>query len=353
MHDVDLELRPLTVLIGANGSGKTSLLDVLSLLAASANGRLESEISKLGGIDALLTFDRSSELSVEVLASEGKSTKRGYQLVVDKLGLGHHIKLERLKRAAKAVPSAAEKDGLGQAKFRTASGETLLREWARVDKDARAIHEHLAGTVHYHALRVDDRAPVRQAQPVHPARLPGRDGEDLIACLYSIRETDRERYETIEATLRTAFPGFERLDFPPLAAGMLGMTWKDDRFSRPFYMNQLSEGQLRFLWLTTLLESAGLGAITLIDEPEVSLHPELLSVLAALFRNAASRTQLIVATHADRLVRFLQPNEIVAMDMNDEGMVEATWADTLDIEEWLKEYTLDEVWRMGRLGGRA
>src|SRR5271167_2989887 len=109
-------------------------------------------------------------------------------------------------------------------------------------------------------------------------------------------------------------------------------------------MHQLSEGILRFLWLATLLQSPGLTALTLLDEPEVSLHPELLNLLAGLLREASARTQLIVATHADRLVRFLEPNEVVTLDLADDGMAQSTWADQLDLGEWLKEYTLDEVW---------
>lgn len=109
---------------------------------------------------------------------------------------------------------------------------------------------------------------------------------------------------------------------------------------------------MRFLWLVTLLQSPGLTAVTLIDEPEVSLHPELLSLLADLMREASTRTQLIVATHADRLVRFLEPKEVAVMDLNEDGTAKATWADEFDLDEWLREYTLDEVWRMGRVGGR-
>ena len=102
----------------------------------------------------------------------------------------------------------------------------------------------------------------------------------------------------------------------------------------------------------TLLYSPGLTEVTLIDEPEVSLHPELLSVLADCMREASQRTQLIVATHADRLVRFLRPNEIITIDVQDEGMATATWADELDLDAWLEEYTLDQVWQHGRMGAR-
>jgi predicted ATPase len=188
---------------------------------------------------------------------------------------------------------------------------------------------------------------------MRPAALPGKNGEDLVSCLFYLRETDRDRFEAVEDALRSAFPGFERLDFPPVAAGTLAMSWRDRHFSKPLYTNQLSEGMLRFLWLVTLLQSPGLTALTVIDEPEVSLHPELLSLLADLFREASRRTQLVIATHSDRLVRFLEPTEVVVIDSDEDAMARLTWADKLDLDEWLAEYSLDEVWRMGRMGGRA
>jgi predicted ATPase len=144
-----------------------------------------------------------------------------------------------------------------------------------------------------------------------------------------------------------------RLDFPPVAAGILAMTWKDSNFTRPFYMHQLSEGTLRFLWLATLFQSPGLTAVTLLAEPEVSLHPELLSLLSESMGEASARTQLIVATHADRLIRFLEPNEVIAMDREEDGSVRATWADQLDLDAWLEDYSLDEVRSRGLMGGRA
>lgn len=139
------------------------------------------------------------------------------------------------------------------------------------------VRQQLAATTYYsaYALNVGYNAPIRSLQKMQPATHPGQIGEDLVTCLYYLRETDRIRFEVIEDTLAVAFPSFERLDFPPVAAGTLAMTWKDKRFSKPLYMNQLSEGVLRFLWLITLLHSPDLTAVTLIDEPEVSLHPHI------------------------------------------------------------------------------
>ena len=124
-------------------------------------------------------------------------------------------------------------------------------------------------------------------------------------------------------------------------------------FQNLFTRTNLSEGTLRFLWLTTLLQSPGLTAITLLDEPEVSLHPELLSLLADQLREASRRTQLLVATHSDTLIRFLEPSEVVVLDASEDGMTSLTRADELDLGEWLKDYSLDELWRNGRIGARA
>jgi predicted ATPase len=93
--------------------------------------------------------------------------------------------------------------------------------------------------------------------------------------------------------------------------------------------------------------------VTMIDEPEVSLHPEQMSILAEVMREASARTQLVVATHSDRLVRFLRPEEVVVMDIGEDGSANARWADSMNLDAWLEDYSLDEVWRMGRIGGRS
>lgn len=83
------------------------------------------------------------------------------------------------------------------------------------------------------------------------------------------------------------------------------------------------------------------------------MHPELLSLLADMMREASNRTQLVVATHSDRLIRFLKPEEIVLMDADEDGMTSLKWADELDLEAWLQDYSLDELWSNGRLGARS
>jgi predicted ATPase len=376
LYDVNLRLSPLNVVIGANGSGKTSLLDVFSLLAASASGRLKDTISDFSGIDANLTNlhaakgDRARFMALDLTMEVPDHSPIEYRIALAPVGLGYEISDETLTQqlADKPPPlkhiQAHHKDVRYFVKPKTGKGkleppnwdydhtESALSQVPKMYQEPEDFRMRLASSTHYHVLDVSPRAPIRLPQQMRDSRLPGHDGEDLVSCLYTLRETDPDRFESIEATLRAGFPSFERLNFPPVAAGTLAMLWKDTTSKHPFYMHQLSEGTLRFLWLVTLLQSPGLTAVTMIDEPEVSLHPELLSLLADLFREASDRTQLVVATHSDRLIRFLEPSEVVTVNVNDAGAAQVIRADQLDLEKWLEDFTLDEVWRMGRMGAR-
>ncbi|MGD0359425.1 MAG: AAA family ATPase [Bryobacteraceae bacterium] len=368
LADVQLELRPLSVLIGANGIGKTSVLDALWLLARSAQGSLNVSISELGGLPGLTTYDRADGLAFEISMSVEQHPPLCYSLRLTPQGLGYNIDGETLSQQRRPEPPPfmyitargpsiryfkEDEQRLAQPAWSHDLLETSLSQVPKMYREPEEFRQRLASSTSYHVLNVDPRSPVRLPQPMRPATLPGKNGEDLVSCLYYLRETDRDRFESIEDALHTAFQGFERLEFPPVAAGTLAMSWRDKNLSKPLYTNQLSEGMLRFLWLATLLQSPGLTALTLIDEPEVSLHPELLSLLSDLFREASTRTQLVIATHSDRLVRFLKPSEVVVMDATDDGMAKLTWADKLNLDEWLAEYSLGEVWRRGRMGGRA
>jgi predicted ATPase len=367
LKEIDLPIRPFMVLIGANGVGKTSLLDAYSLLSASAAGALNNKLSQFGGVSSLLTREKADSVSLFVDMDVPGYNPLEYKLNLTPKGSGYAISDEVLSQvrdrdtAFKHIDSRdgdiryfeIESDRLVRPNWEHNPLETSLFQVPKMFRQPEELRRILGSVTQYHVLDVGPRAPVKLPQQMKPADLPGEDGEDLIPFLYYLRESNRSRYDAVEDSLMAAFPGFESLSFPPVAAGMLTLTWKDRNFRKPFFMHELSEGTLRFLWLAALLQSPGLSTVTMIDEPEVSLHPELLSLLADLMREASKRTQLIVATHSDRLIRFLAPEEVVVMDTDDDGNTTAKWGDALDLDEWLKDYSLDEVWRMGRMGGRS
>ncbi len=368
LREVDIEMRPMMALIGANGVGKTSFMDALSLLAASAKGSLNQRLSDLGGVADVITRDLSSEIVLRAEMDVQYYEPLQYDLRVAPQGQGYTIPEETLTQARDGFPEPfkyieslygvihyydTDRRGLVRPNWEHDSLESSLSQVPKMYQQPEELRRTLSSVTQYHVLDVGQRAPVKLPQQLRPAVLPGQNGEDLAPFLYNLRETNHGKYEAVEDSLRAAFPGFESLNFPIVAAGMIAMTWKEKAFRNPFYMHQLSEGTLRFLWLVSLLQSPSLSTITMIDEPEVSMHPELLAILSDLMREASNRTQIIVATHSDRLVRFLEPKEIIVMEIAEDGGARMSWADSLELEAWLAEYSLDEVWQMGLMGGRA
>ena len=351
LADITLDLHPLTVMIGPNGCGKTSLLEVFHLLKEAALGRLAETITNLGGLDALLTrtSDVHARLEIAVRVSEA-STRLiepvTYRFVVEPRAIGYAVVMEGLEdsafRSEKHIPPY-----LGPNKKELSEIHSL--------RDSESLPHPLASTLLLGPLDISPRAPIRLPQTLTPDVFAGRNGESLFPALYNLRETKAYQsiYSRIEEILGLAFPSFEQLKLRVVGAGQITLEWSERDLLVPLYPNQLSEGTLRFLWLITALLSPEPPPLILIDEPEVSLHPELLKILAALLQDASARTQILLATHSSDLIRWLQPDEVVVIDKA-EGKSTFTWANdpSLNLTEWLKEYTLSDLWLMGNLGGR-
>ncbi|WP_445171080.1 AAA family ATPase [Microcoleus sp.] len=368
LQNIELDMRNLIVMIGANGAGKTSFLDVLSILAASASGNLQNLLQLKGGLNEILTRGKVQELEIEIsMQVPDKKTPLNYSLTLSPKGLSYEVRDEYLTQQrdpSKTEPfKYIESQGLDIKYFQEESRgfvrptwehnplETSLSQVPKMYSEPENLRKSLASCTYYGALDVSEKSPIRLPQAMRPAKLPGASGENLVSCLYDLRETDRDSFEMVENIISAAFPDFERLNFPPVAAGTMSMTWTDRNFSQPFYVHELSEGTLRFLWLVALLQSQTLTTITLLDEPEVSLQPELLRHLVYLMREASKHTQLIVATDSDRLIRFLKPHEVLVCDL-EEGEAKMRWGDTFKLDKWLEDYSLDQLWAMNIMGGR-
>ena len=249
--DVKLKLGPLNVLIGANGCGKTSLLDVFSLLAESASGRLNKSIAELGGMSSILTRlqteqgEKADHMAFRLRTKMEVPASFDYRIQLAAQGHGFQIADEDFLRESSVhstlTPLIHASSGTAQYLNPTGNwdfsfkipgfnrAESALSQSPKTQTQAETetFRSHLASSTHYHVFDTNRRAPIRLPQPMQAAELPGLNGEDLVSCLYMMRETDPDRFETIEATLQAGFPSFERLNFPPVAAGTLAMTWKD------------------------------------------------------------------------------------------------------------------------------
>lgn len=137
----------------------------------------------------------------------------------------------------------------------------------------------------------------------------------------------------------------------PVSGGRIEFSLRESGFNLPIPATRLSDGTVRFIALLAILLDPSPPPLVCIEEPELGLHPDAITMLGELLLEASDRTQLVVTTHSDALVSALsdQPNSVVACEWSDRG-TELIRLDPKQLEHWLESYQLGDVWRMGALG---
>ncbi|MBI5490656.1 MAG: AAA family ATPase [Deltaproteobacteria bacterium] len=376
LDDVGVDLRGLNIVIGPNGAGKSTFLDAfLMLAAATRGGGIAEAFARRGGFARMLTFGRKDASMRISIASSPQPWPGGqapspiqYSLDLRQSGTGFSIASEVLQQRREPAVSGpfyfVQRDAahakihdphtttIVEPDWALIGYETVLSALVRTHAEVARFRTHLAGATLFPPAPLDERSALRLPQTFVPtASIPAPDGSNLVSVLQKIRAEHEDHWEQLEDALRAGFPTFRKLEWAIVGAGQAALAWHDTRFKDPLFANELSSGMLRFTLLCTLLLCPDPPPIILLDEPELSLHPELLRILAELLLQAAARTQIIVATHAESLLRWFKPEHVIVVDSQD-GKVAFSRGDTLDLDRWMKDYTLDELWRMGELGGR-
>jgi predicted ATPase len=350
---LELELRPLNVLVGANGVGKSNLISSLRLPRALVSGKFQRMVSQAGGADAFLRYGkketkyifvqlRFQEWSYEV-EFRGDATDALYiygETFNHKLIAGNSgLRFQGTNASSGGRESAFWFDARNPL---LESNENDLIEKLLLLSDIRTYHFH--DTTSTAAIKglggLNDNIELRS------------DGENLAAILFKIRTQNLKAYQTIRDVIRSVAPYFD--DFilrpNPLNMDTIRLEWREHDSDYPFIARDLSDGTLRFMALTTLLLQPEPPAIIVIDEPELGLHPFAIEKLAGLLQTASSRAQLIVATQSPQLIAALEPEDIIVADRKD-GETTMQRLDAENLKDWLEEYTLGELWQKNILGG--
>jgi predicted ATPase len=339
LREVILPLERLNVVTGPNGSGKSSFYRALRLLGEAAQGRIVQSLAAEGGLSSTLwagpeQFSRamkSGEAPVQgTRRKDTVSLKLGfasedYGYAID-LGLpipgqtvfSHdpEIKAEAvwIGEILKRSNLIASRGGVG-VHILDAQGKraTVITDLAPFDSmmthaaDPRgapellALRERMRSWRFYDHFRSDAEAPARRPQVGTRTPVLAADGADLAAALQTIREIGNPA--ALQDAVEDAFPGCEL--GVSTESGLFEVTMQQHGLLRPLRVAELSDGTLRYLLLVAALLTPRPPALMVLNEPETSLHPDLLAPLGRLIADAARRSQIIVVSHAERLVEAL------------------------------------------------
>ena len=181
------------------------------------------------------------------------------------------------------------------------------------------------------------------------------DGSNLAAFLFLLRNQYPESYGLISRTVRQVAPFFEGFQLEPqlLNPNKIQLEWRHAGTDAYFDASSLSDGTLRFMALATLfLQPEGFRpSVILVDEPELGMHPYAITLLASLMKQAAVETQVIVSTQSSLLLDHFEPEDVLVADRIDGG-TQLTRLDKVELQPWLEEYSLGQLWEKNELGGR-
>ena len=336
IRSLDARLDRLNVFAGKNGAGKTNLYRALQLVQAAALGTLAREIAGEGGMQSATSAGRRRTheslriiLSVDLAPDEASRTHFTYRIEIGTptptaaaFALEPQIKEETIsfydgKRTRKILqrrgPHISVTDQAGKSRdlYRDLlASQTALSAFDEPAEmpDLHLIRKTLAAWRFYHDLRTDSASPLRQ--PCLPVTAPmlDADGGNLAAVFATLAHI-REDMHDIDAFVDAAFPG-ARLEIPyPAREASFAMTYPefvlDGGARRPFAARELSDGTLRFLGLAGALHAYHRPPFVALNEPEGSLHPELMRPLAQMIARAAEQAQVWVVTHSQELANAL------------------------------------------------
>ncbi|HEY9685224.1 MAG TPA: AAA family ATPase [Oculatellaceae cyanobacterium] len=318
-----LKLPRVSVIVGPNGSGKSNLYRAMYLVSSTANGQLSRAIAEEGGMDSILWSGEYGLQDERKVSLSVKFDELQYDLKLGTMGRAGgeyfcgdlQVKSEKIFAFKNGVKSQVLNRGIGFIEVRDSTGRTTdytqrvasnesiltaLREPHKYPQLSRLRQEFL-GWRFYHHFRTDQNSPLRKPQHPVTTKILSHDGKDLAPALATIKEWGD--WNGLERSLDEAFPGAE-LDILCASTG-LKLALRLQGLDRALEGAELSDGTLQYLCLLCALYSVEAPPLIVLNEPETSIHPDLLEPLARLLVRASEASQIWVTTHSTDLSDYI------------------------------------------------
>mgnify|MGYP000352296173 FL=1 len=337
IQHTDVELRPINILIGSNGVGKTNFISFFKLINIIYEQRLHNYTMQ-NSAERLFHYGlkRTSEL-------------KGYLAFGDN---AYEVRLQARDNGSLFI--AEERSYYQSSSFNVSNIDESQIKNSSTYRD-RWLRDYLQSYKIFHFHDTSKGAPLRSSANINDNRYLKTDGSNLPAFLFMLQEKYPKTLRRIELTIRSVMPYFGNFSLAPslLDESQINLQWSDiENNEKYFDANDLSDGSIRFIALATLLLQPTLPKVIIIDEPELGLHPTAIVKLAGMIKSVASRgCQIIVSTQSVNLINNFDAEDIITVDRKDkQSTFNRLNNDTL--QHWLNDYSLGELWTKSIINGQ-
>jgi predicted ATPase len=375
-----IKLTSLNVLIGPNGSGKSNLLEIFNLLRAAPEDIASVFRQGGGATEWLWKGPRHASNNVHpgletILNVPTKGGKLRHRLEFAASQSRMEIIDEAIERTRPKTSSAKDVyfyyrfnrgnptiNAFGEANSKGNSRQlrsdsvnpfsSILsqRRDSDIYPEITMLAQMLGNITIYNEWAFGRRNPIRGPQR---ADLPTDHllptGENLALVLNQKQFSDT--WQRFQNAAKNFLPGFSGIK-TSIEGGTIQLFLSEIGKTTPIPATRLSDGTVRFLMLAAILTDAKPPPLICLDEPEMGMHPDAISILAGLLVDASERTQLVVTTHSDVLISHLSEkvNSVLVCEQLQNG-TQFTRLESEKLQHWLDRYKLGEIWRLGEIGG--
>ena len=350
IENVELPLKNINILIGANGVGKSNFLGFFEMLSWMIKGNnLQEYISRKGGADDLLFNGAKATRSIEsYLEFSSKTGKTEYQFTLQ------HTEDNALafsREEYRFTPTKADKKpswkplGMGHR-------EAKLTDKRHQDKTGMIVSRMLKNCSIYQFHDTSRTSPFSQPSSIDDNVFLKTNGYNVASVLYDLQQNSSTTYKSIVDVIRKALPVFSDFQLEPLYK-KITLKWTQKNNDKLFPPHLSSDGSLRFFALATLLSMPKdrTSDIVLLDEPELGVHPYVITILSSLIKRLSKRNkQVIVATQSPLLINQFDAEDVIVAEMRGGG-TNLERLDNNDLRHWLDDYCLGDLWQKNVFGG--
>ena len=382
-HTIELNTG-VNILVGVNGSGKTSFLNAITMLYEGiAGGGLSSLFRQWGSYNAIVnacgevkpdcfsvTYVFDADVLRKVVSASPFMKDVYYKITVFPIGDGTNYTLcetlysEDNKGKKKTFSYLEFRNGIGQISVRTKSGievekyddgmlsaqELVLRQITDPQRylPSFVVREAISAIAGYSKFNFDQ---VRQPADANDVKRLISTGENLSHLLSNLNNNYTFQYEKIIECLSDINPNFTGIGYNVFGS-RLYLSLREKNLSHAIDALHMSDGTLKYLLLLSIFHNPQRGTLVCVDEPESCLHPDMIRSVAKMMKRAAMTSQIIVATHSALLLNAFELDDILVFEKNDKNETQIIRYSEDDFGDREDELLPGQLWLNGEIGGK-